>query len=971
MNTGASDGLAGWHDPGPELVQKALARIGDAQHRRVFFERLENPRWVAALNSRNVFDSPPEATTDGAGRETWRPWPEGEYLVRMAALVPPTVVEILVRVSDTVNPYVQDLVVQAALELPPEEARRLVPAIERYLGQGRVRDGEEVVALVERLARAGLRKPAVRIAHAAFRPRPTGEAGKTRWRRRSVAAGLDGYWYSELLPRVVSALDVVLGSRVLGTLCAWLVVFQEASGDFDAASGTDVSYIWRPAVANHEQNNRYHELGDSLVEATRDRALEDIGHGRSAAEVLGTLERSGQPLLTRIGLHVLAATAADHEDAREEGFRRLMDPRLLEIAYRHEYSELGRSVLPLLNRERSEQWEAQILNGPPLAPEELARRAARRQASDEDLDAAVARYKEIWQLNILSAIGGNSLPALAASRLSELVGKYGEVSHAEFPSYSSSSWTGPESPIAEEELVLKSVDEIKDALASWTPDGSEPWGVTKEGLARTFQAVVRRRAWEFSTAAPELVDLDPTYVRALFSGLADGLSEGSELNWQPLLTCARLIALKRDDGAEVEGGGLDEDVVWRFAQRAVASLLEHGATPKQQNPIPVDLLRPAVEALAPLIDHPDPTPEHEERYGGSNMDPLTLSLNTTRPAAIRAIVQIAIRGNSFAEDGEARDRGVGAISLALDLLDRRLGPPRDNSLATAAAFGEALGRLIFIDQDWTVSRAGNLLTDDQFGEVVLSTALATYRPFLRLMDVVAPAAHGLLARAAAGGDPMSGWRTDRNPVELIGDHLAMLYIQGVIGLDYPLLVHFFETAPVKERSRVLGRLGWILMQSTDVPVEALERAKSFWDSRAEAVTDGDASADELLEFYWWVIAEKFDSAWWLPRLEQASRSEAFDPKGTLGEVLEATAVHAPGPVALIFERLLLRRAEPFGRFDLVEQAPAVIAAALESGDPSTVATGERMMDALGRSGHLRIEELVQQHRPRRIQKTDG
>jgi hypothetical protein len=42
-----------------------------------------------------------------------------------------------------------------------------------------------------------------------------------------------------------------------------------------------------------------------------------------------------------------------------------------------------------------------------------------------------------------------------------------------------------------------------------------------------------------------------------------------------VLNAARIVSLNPDDGADFEGR-IEEDVVWRYAQRAVASLLERG-----------------------------------------------------------------------------------------------------------------------------------------------------------------------------------------------------------------------------------------------------------------------------------------------------------------------------------------------------------------------------------------------------------
>lgn len=961
-----ADDLSGWRAPDAQLVQTALSRIGDPQHRRVFFERLENPQWVSALDAQHVFDSLPETVIDAAGREVWRPWPEGEYLVRMAPRAPKAVGRILSRVTESANPYVHELVLRAALTLPPDEGRALVPAIDGYLTARTLPNAEQVAALIEVFAHAGLRKPAVRLAQAAFRPKAVqGPEGVEGPHRRNVTAGLERYWYEELLPRVAEALTPVLGDGVLIMLAAWLETFQVVSGEFTVGTGHDLSYIWRPAIGDHAQNHRHHELGDSLVEAVRNRALADIAHGRPVADVVAILERSGQPLLRRIAMHVLARSASQSEAARENGFQRLMEPALMDdTAYRHEYAELARAVLPIATPKELGSWEALAEDGPPVSSEVVQDRAQRRVQPDEDLDETIERYREVWQLNLLSGIGAKVLPESAAARLSNLVAKYGEPEHPDFPSYMS-SWTGPNSPVTQEDLAERDVSETRAFLDTWAPEGDEPWGPSIEGLARTLQGVVASRPQDFSAAATDFAGLDPTYVRAFFSGLADAVAAGANIDWPSVIEAARLVSLNRDDGVDLEGG-MDQDVVWRFAQRSVATLVERGSSGDADNGLPPELLLRAVEAIAPLAHHPDPTPQHEEEYGGSNMDPLTLSLNTTRPAAVRALVRVMSRAKELQDAEGAADYSRSAIAATLPILDLRLRPNRDESLATAAAFGEALGRLIWVDRQWTEEHAGELLTDDAWGDVVLSVALSTYRPSGAIAEVVKPAARQVIARVAAGGTAVSGWRTDRSPVELIGDALVLLRIQGVIEANDSLLVYFFETAPLHSRTRVLGHLGWLLMQSEDVPGDALDRARELWEGRAKAVAAGETSIDELADFYWWVRSDKFDRSWWLPHLLQALESDDFDAAGMLGEVLEQTAPSAPEQVAAILERLLSKRGEkPFTRYDLVEHAPAVIAEALDSADPDLRATGQRIMDLLGRGGHLRIAELVEQRRLRR------
>lgn len=101
-----------------------------------------------------------------------------------------------------------------------------------------------------------------------------------------------------------------------------------------------------------------------------------------------------------------------------------------------------------------------------------------------------------------------------------------------------------------------------------------------------------------------------------------------------------------------------------------------------------------------------------------------------------------------------------------------------------------------------------------------------------------------------------------------------------------------------------------------------------------------------------------------PRLAQAVEGPAFDSRSLIGERLEAVAQASPSQVIYILERLLAGRDEPMSRYDLVGHAPAIIAAALDSGVPQAVEAADRVMNFLGRGGHRRIKELVDQQRNR-------
>ena len=70
--------------PRPETVEKALEQIGkSAANYRYFFEKLTSPSWLAPLAEKGRFSAPP-GMIEVEGGGMFPPWPESQYLARMA-----------------------------------------------------------------------------------------------------------------------------------------------------------------------------------------------------------------------------------------------------------------------------------------------------------------------------------------------------------------------------------------------------------------------------------------------------------------------------------------------------------------------------------------------------------------------------------------------------------------------------------------------------------------------------------------------------------------------------------------------------------------------------------------------------------------------------------------------------------------------------------------------------------------------
>jgi hypothetical protein len=446
----------------------------------------------------------------------------------------------------------------------------------------------------------------------------------------------------------------------------------------------------------------------------------------------------------------------------------------------------------------------------------------------------------------------------------------------------------------------------------------------------------------------------------------DGLREGvkdheGELDWEPLLSA--LLSLpsssdenRPDDGPDVHG--------WAHPIRQALAVVGLGAR-EGGNALPVKLLPAAAAFVARYLTDPDPAPDPEPdveqnkelSYGSG---PLQQSLNTVRPEAIRVLVALALYEH---KQTEVPARPGPVVTLTSEHLSQLMKPSRDGASAVAAALGEAYGKILAFAPGWIEQHRASLLSSDAFGDVVVTTALVCYSTSRPLVQSLEPNLADLIRRASRGDRIAEGWRVDRTPLERIGDHLLLMYLWGAYELDTPLIDQFFHEAPPEVRGSVLGHLGWLLLgDDDDIAEDILQRARQLWEARATEVTEGRADPVELRDFFWWVHCGKFAIEWWLPLLKQAADATDFEGRTYLGEHLAEAARINPRMTVEILSRLLQSAPRPMARYNLIENAPAIIARGLDCGDTEAAQEAQRLMDWLGKIGYLEIKDRVDQAR---------
>jgi len=956
----------GFGAPTDEEILAVLARLGSLQLRRAFYAQLVNPHWVGALAKQDAFANPPatEVMPDGTVRSD--PWPEIDYLVRMASLASSHVAGVLEGIANSTNQWVRRGTAEAALALTPKDAARLVPEMQQWPGDELANfrtDPSEITQVIVNLLGSAERKKGRQLANAYFAPRPPFSTAKSG--SPEPVAGIEPYWYAEGLPAVAEALG---GDRV-PALVGWLREYQKHSNSYTGERHYDLSHIWRSAIRRSAEHNT-HEIGDSLVDALRVALAEET---QRSTESLARLLQDDEPLMCRIALDVLAeaieqvgdkpdqnaAELSAHEAAlAAQAVAVLTDETFIESDYSAEYVPFIRACLA---------WRAVvdvsplfefIRLGPPALRDERRERFAHKDDTAADTASRIDGYLKRWRHRLLTLVAASGLPEDLREMLAALDEEYGTLAVGDGGT-PVGGFAGPSSPLDSETMRNLSDDDLIEHLRSWHPEAGNWMSPSHRGQGRVLTEALSSQPGRLSDRTEDLKTLRPTYVCAVIGGWEEAIKAGNVLPWDEILPlCEWVAGLGDDTTVASEGDPFDDDSDYRNLKFGELQLLDAGLAirPSDENPgIDEDNAGRIGVILASLADNPEPTPEYEAEYGGSNMDPLTLSINTVRPEAIRALMRLAYRFP-----------GTDAAAGALGVIDRHVAGI-DPSLAVAASVGEGAGRLFNSARSWIQERVGVIFGDGlptaDYQQVAFSTTLATCHFHTGLFELLRGPIL-LMTEEIGSVEHVPGWRThNRTFDQLLGDWILRGIVDGHLGYDDPLVQSWFEHADAELRGDVLGHLAWLMTRWDSVPDDVVERVACLWDRRITHVKEHSEDAAELTGIYWLARSEKHDVEWWLPRLEYASSIVPdFQTYGMLGEKLAAASLVDPATALKVVENVLGGRDSPSSRteYDLMEHAvPQVIASAFDAADSGLEERATDLMNRLGQAGYLDLQSRVE------------
>lgn len=918
-----------------------MRQVPSLQLRQVFFDHLNNPKWVRALFEAGQFKAPPEPRVDKKGYIRDTPWPEVNYLARMATQVPDDVIDVFIALKKSENPWVRRTIVEVGASLSPDRAVRLAPILKAWesSGFGYRTDPRDLAALARKLLTGP--KPAVgqRLARALFGPR-RGDGPENR------QTTLEDFWYELELPSIAEA----LGEKALQQLLYWLQDWEQLAGRL--TDGGDQSYIFRPVIS--ASTGGYADIENSLIDASRDAAIKQMRIDAPAA--VAVLARSPLLLAKRILLHAAAEAIAGQPSELvgqiiDATTGVLDDPTYADPSFRIEFAEFIRAVAAVAP-DRLLGLSGYFDRGPLGSEQRLADRLTRDDDTHADVQDRARDFTRRWRHRLLAAIGRDSLPMELQSALDILDRDDGVIESPSAPDFQTSFSTGPNSPLSNEVMAEMTADDLSQHLISWKPD-SDLWnGPSHEGQGRELTLVITAKPRALDGQAKLVDRLRPLYLRAILQGWEAAVHGEEELGWQQVLeVTGGVLGHGLASPFRPDGDDFDDDADFRPAKHAAIGLIEEAVKKRDDGRVPSEVIDHFGQIVLSATSDDSAWDEYILSAPSESRDPLTLSINARWPIQLRALVHLA----ASAQDDKLRSAVLTQLDLELERED-----PYD---AVAAVVGENLPWLYKSNEEWLRSRISQLFgTADHISknqQVALSTALAT----LHVHSVTLRLLRDPISAAIHLGEPIAmGWHGLRAPEQLIGEWTIITFIRGQIKIDDPLMDAFFSIEPADVRGEAIGHVAWSFMHAEEVDEVIRQRLATLWDVRVIHVRHEPSDLAELKDFYWFIRSGKFERAWWVPRLLEAVQLDpALPTRGMIGTELAAAAFEYPAETL----EIVIRLAEPVGddaevsQYDLMENAvPSVIAAALGTDDDLVRARARSFMNQLAEHNYIDIEERV-------------
>ncbi len=837
------------------------------------------------------------------------------YLHRVAKAEPEQVAGVLKSLV-TKDTWATGQLMKAALALPNEHVAQVVPQFVKWCGPGNpfARE-EEVIALAERMLRAGHTEAFTTLLELLLRPVLTSERGDVTG--YFLADNLSEFVRQEYQGLCQEEPSLCLGVAERALRKAVPLLEKSRAARWGDRSGKEQrrppSSSWRSAIEDHPQNG-HPGFEDGLLEAVRDALAHCVEKDpQKAKATVERYHRASWPIFQRLALHAITENAKHYPDLAARVAVR--PARYDNYEFYHEYWRLAATAFDSLEPKAKKTLLSWVLGG--------------REGDDEE-------HRKWRAHRRLTMLRDCHLPDYARQRLDELTLELGELAHPDLLSYHTVSVGGGPGATSPVSLESKTNDEIMTILTEWRPPAEvSRFDDPVEGLAAELRRVVSQDPVGRLPLAGLIDKLKgridderaSLYIRAFLDAYWEACRANQKFDWEPVIGLAdRLVARDASDEAWDDARppqpDEDRDRGWPSVRSTITRLMETGFAEKREKPIP-DVHLPKVRGiLTRLARDPFPSGEYERRREQERRDlpkaaPLDwfeMSVNSNRGQAAHALIRYAIRyGRGVFRDDKQAPRLEPDVRGALDTL------AADPCRSVHAALGSWLGALWWLDSDWVRKNAELVLPEQPDEQEHWEAGWSAYLRY----GILNPNLREFLVPHYVRSIEFCGPRKEDDE-HLVGlcKHLAAIYTWGWEEFaDTDLLIsRFYRGAGDDAACELAQSLGYFVRNPEKAEGEDPEQWRRQWCRIVESLLpwrighiaeNPERHAKELRTFAGWLDAMQEHGAGDLGAITYAldviTAVRLFHLQfERVVELLDAQADRYPGVAARLLRQMLLK-----------------------------------------------------------------
>lgn len=652
---------------------------------------------------------------------------------------------------------------------------------------------------------------------------------------------IEEYWLGEILRELgeIPADDIF---EYVRTLIKRLEKFVEIErgNDYD-----DHSTIWRPSIEGSSYNWNHEGTDDHLLNAVRDglsRLLDGTNGDQERIKIIENLVgiNPAFAILTRIKLYAYLKISPKSEQVYEVLKKFTYDHDVW-----HEYAMLLKEAFPHLSKERQEELIEAFVRVP------------------EDV---IDDRREYWTARRLSVVR-EYLPKRIETKYKKYLKGF-EKHDPTFVTGRMESWVGPQSPVSEDELInLTFSNIINEHMIGWTPPKDTFWGPSREGFSAVFRAVLVKRANDFSKQAMLLDDVRvrPAYIYGFFTGISEAVKQGQKIDWRQVLKLSRVIIDKAKKNKlpvfESETKQEERETGWDEVIKEVLRCVRDYMSDNDAT-FSKEARKICWEVISYGVTHPKPTPEYEEKYGGDNTDPFTMSINTVRGEAFHALFSYVFRVSREEKNNHLPEETLSIIKAGAD-------PEKEHSLTVRSVYGRYLPWLIGYGKEWTEDLLPSLLPDDPEKRYAVWETYLSHQIFEDAFKILYPYYLKALDELSSLDLKRRYWV---DPFDRLAEHIMIAYVYDVGKEAVELKNNFFAKAPARFKGVAISFAGRAYVMRDNLPpghkLPEISKLTALWEER---ISTKNVGVEEMKEFGWWVKAGIFNDRWMLERLYETLR----------------------------------------------------------------------------------------------------